>query len=1012
MSGDDPFVLHVHGLELPVVNELPQLKVKRFEGKERMNGTYKFDIEVLTPPQPNFAERLLSQRASFFIQADPVRTVHGLLSEVELLGFDRHDEEEYAIYRLRLVPRMYKMSRKRKSRIFKDKSVVEVVRKVLHHNHLAAMWLVHHEHPRREYCVQYEETDEEFVNRLLAEAGIFYFFIQPNIDMPDVAGQLVTLTEGVVTHFAGQASYTGELLVFADEAAAYFGIGELPPAIQALTQTALTQVARAAGEVGSTISSVGGDATQVVYDLGGPDLRSALSLSDQRSLQYSPNAGGSEGSEDLVREFALRKSSRSNAAAYRVFDPRRPLHQVDHKEPGQGLVGRTAALFGLEVPDGTTKVVGESAAVARQFGGAIGEAGRVLGGWTGASSKLEVYEHHSHFMHTDWQDAPHEPKRMLRSQLADQWLGTGKSICPQLSPGRRFRLVDHPVEWVNKDFAVVEAKHKGKSDHGGGDGEDSTKDSPAYQNEFVVVPAHIAFVPPRPRRRNVQSCESATVIAASSGSEVATHHMGEVKIRFHWERNEGYGAHDDDEHSEGEGHRDAGGPSGEGGHSGEEAHEEGAEGEEEAVNAAPEDLPWGGTCWVRVLQPWAGTSWGTQFMPRVGMEVIVAFEGGDPDRPIVLGSVYNGIHPSPFPLPEEQTRSGIRTSSIGGDGHNELSFEDRHEQEQIYLKAQRDLEVKVQHDRRVEVDHDDHLVIAGDQHLTVRGRQHIRLEQGQEVEITTNHRYVVDGRYETITRGDRQEQISGDGRMDVEGSVHRTVHQDRHDAVHGDWVRRVEGSVVDLVQHAHAALVNGRREVHSSGPTVISSDEEIVLQVGRTTIRLTDERAELTSPEIRLLGTGAQVTLAENNVKLYADGRVQGVGEEAIFRSSGAGIEMTSEVSVEGSQILLNSPNSAEDSIEEEEEQELTNIVLRDQEGNPIAYARYRIELEDGSSMSGVLDEEGQASVLIEGSGQVSFPDFGIVDEGPPQEPDGDGERNDSAAAGGEDAGANEEVPS
>ena len=62
------------------------------------------------------------------------------------------------------------------------------------------------------------------------------------------------------------------------------------------------------------------------------------------------------------------------------------------------------------------------------------------------------------------------------------------------------------------------------------------------------------------------------------------------------------------------------------------------------------------------MQPWAGAGWGHQFIPRIGTEVVVAFEGGDPDKPLVLGSVYNGTHPA-FPLPNEKTRSGIRTQS-------------------------------------------------------------------------------------------------------------------------------------------------------------------------------------------------------------------------------------------------------------------------------------------------------------------------------------------------------------
>ncbi|MBK6514938.1 MAG: type VI secretion system tip protein VgrG [Polyangiaceae bacterium] len=83
------------------------------------------------------------------------------------------------------------------------------------------------------------------------------------------------------------------------------------------------------------------------------------------------------------------------------------------------------------------------------------------------------------------------------------------------------------------------------------------------------------------------------------------------------------------------------------------------------------------SCWIRCLQAWGGAGWGAQFIPRVGMEVVVGFDGGDPDRPIVLGCLYNATHPMPFALPRDKTRSGIRTRSVPGTaGSNELSFED------------------------------------------------------------------------------------------------------------------------------------------------------------------------------------------------------------------------------------------------------------------------------------------------------------------------------------------------
>src|SRR5262249_16168296 len=102
------------------------------------------------------------------------------------------------------------------------------------------------------------------------------------------------------------------------------------------------------------------------------------------------------------------------------------------------------------------------------------------------------------------------------------------------------------------------------------------------------------------------------------------------------------------------------------------------------------------SCFLRVAQVWAGAGFGFWFVPRVGMEVVVSFVGGDPDQPLVTGCVYNGAHPLPYKMPDHKTRSTIRTvSTPGGDGFNEIRFEDLAKQEQIFVHAQRDLDEQV-----------------------------------------------------------------------------------------------------------------------------------------------------------------------------------------------------------------------------------------------------------------------------------------------------------------------------
>jgi type VI secretion system secreted protein VgrG len=121
------------------------------------------------------------------------------------------------------------------------------------------------------------------------------------------------------------------------------------------------------------------------------------------------------------------------------------------------------------------------------------------------------------------------------------------------------------------------------------------------------------------------------------------------------------------------------------------------------------------SCWIRVAQVFAGANWGTIYTPRVGMEVIVAFLDGDPDQPLVVGSVYNADNMPPYALPGLKTQSGIKTRSTTkgtSSTYNEMLIEDKKDSELFYFRAQKDFQREVMNN--------DTLTVSNDQTITIK----------------------------------------------------------------------------------------------------------------------------------------------------------------------------------------------------------------------------------------------------------------------------------------------------
>lgn len=296
-----------------------------------------------------------------------------------------------------------------------------------------------------------------------------------------------------------------------------------------------------------------------------------------------------------------------------------------------------------------------------------------------------------------------------------------------LIAGGVFTLAGHDRADLNADYVIRSLTLDASSDH--------------FANHFTSFPKDLPFRParvtPKPRISGAQTA----VVVGKSGEEIWTDEFGRVKVQFHWDQK---GEKDDK-----------------------------------------------ASCWIRVVQGWAGANWGAFMLPRVGMEVVVSFINGDPDHPLVTGCVYNGEMTPPYPLPDEQTKSGVKSeSSKGGGGFNEIRFEDKAGEEEIYIHAQFDYITDVENNRTATV------IEGNDTLLIKKGDRLVTVETGNETtSIKTDRSMTVEGAQEHKTTGDYTETISGNYTKTVEGDYTLNVSGNLTINVDGDVKILAEGSL-------------------------------------------------------------------------------------------------------------------------------------------------------------------------------------------------------------------------
>lgn len=388
----------------------------------------------------------------------------------------------------------------------------------------------------------------------------------------------------------------------------------------------------------------------------------------------------------------------------------------------------------------------------------------------------------------------------------------GEGSYPSFSPGKLFTLKTHDISKEEGKYVLTSVQHE-ISDDSYFTGE-ATKQH--YSNVFTCVPKTVLYRPLRRTEKPIIQGLQTGIVVGPSGEEIYTDKYGRIKVQFHWDR-------------------------------------KGKKNEKSS-------------CWMRIAQIWAGKKWGAIFIPRVGQEVTISFLNGDPDRPLVTGSVYNSEYMPPYDLPGNMTQSGIKTHSSKegkSSDSNELRFEDKKDAEEVFFHAQKDF-------NRV-VENDDTLKVNNDQTINIKQNRTETVEEGDEVVTIKKGKKTA-----TIETGDNLLEVKkGNNTINVDTGNHETTVKQGNHAVTvsmGNETRQIKqgNRTIELSMGNDTLNIKMGNQVTklSLGKSSTEAMQGIELKVGQSSIKVDQMGVEISGMKITINGqlmteikAGAMLTL-------------------------------------------------------------------------------------------------------------------------------------------------------
>lgn len=463
--------------------------------------------------------------------------------------------------------------------------------------------------------------------------------------------------------------------------------------------------------------------------------------------------------------------------------------------------------------------------------------------------------------------------------------------------GAKFALMSHPLDAENAEYTILRVDYvfsNGQYDP------EALGPTTAMSIRYRLMPHEVAFRPARTTPKPVMKGPQTAVVVGPSGEEIYTDEYSRVKVHFHWDRL---------------GNRDE-----------------------------------ASSCFVRVSSVWAGSGWGFIQIPRIGQEVIVDFLEGDPDQPIITGRVYNAAQMPPYELPGNATQSGWKSnSSPGGGGWNELRFEDKKGEEEVYFQAEKDHNELVKnnetrnigndwvedvgHDATQSVGNDRTESVGHDKSTTVGNNRTVSIGVDDDETVGSNRSLTV-GADETISVGSNSSETIGANHTQSVGAAQSL-------SVGSTRTRTVGAAETVTVSAAQAITVGAARNVTVGGAqahSVASSDSWTVggdqsttvgggqsLSVGKTQSSEIGDSRSVKVAKSNLLDVGEDIAIRAGKeimieagdsiviktgkamIAMKKDGTINIEGKDISVKGSGKiNVKASSDITMKGSKINQN----------------------------------------------------------------------------------------------------------